>query len=99
LSFERARQPGLEVLRAGEGRAGRPPLVFIHGGFAGAWCWDVHFLDWFATRGWECHAPSLRGHGESEGREDIHRISITSASTITSTISPMSYRGSMGRRS
>jgi pimeloyl-ACP methyl ester carboxylesterase len=76
LSFERARQPGLEVLRAGKARAGRPPLVFIHGGFAGAWCWDVYFLEWFASRGWECHAPSLRGHGASEGKEDIHVFGI-----------------------
>ena len=76
MSFDRPRQPCLEVLRAGKGRAGRPPLVFIHGGFAGAWCWDVHFLGWFAARGWECHAPSLRGHGGSEGREDIHAFGI-----------------------
>lgn len=76
MSFERTRQPRLEVLRAGKGQAGRPPLVFVHGGFAGAWCWDVHILDWFARRGWECHAPSLRGHGASEGHEYIHSFGI-----------------------
>jgi len=76
LSFQRPPQPGLEVLRKGRGRKGRPPLLFIHGGFAGAWCWDVHFLDWFAVNGWECHAPSLRGHGGSEGHDDIHLFGI-----------------------
>lgn len=75
MSFERAAQPKLEVLRAGK-PTGRPPLLFIHGGFAGAWCWEIHFLNWFAARGWECHAISLRGHGQSEGHDDIHRFGI-----------------------
>lgn len=75
MSFERARQPELEVLSAGKA-AGRPPLIFIHGGFTGAWCWQAHFLDWFASRGWECHALSLRGHGRSDGHDDIHRFGI-----------------------
>src|SRR5512140_2657174 len=34
----------------------------------GAWCWDVHFLDYFAQRGFAAHAINLRGHGNSEGR-------------------------------
>lgn len=76
MSFERAPQPKLEMLSAGTPTKGRPPLLFIHGGFAGAWCWEIHFLDWFAARGWECHAISLRGHGQSEGHDDIHRFGI-----------------------
>ncbi|MEQ1753338.1 MAG: alpha/beta fold hydrolase [Micropepsaceae bacterium] len=50
---------------------GRPSLLFIHGGFHGAWCWDEYLLPWFAERGWETHALSLRGHGESDGRGKI----------------------------
>ncbi len=38
-----------------------PPLLFIHGAFAGAWCWDVNFLPWFSARGFECHALDLPG--------------------------------------
>jgi len=45
--------------------AGRPPLLFLHGAFCGAWIWVEHFLPWFAARGWDCWAPSLRGHGAS----------------------------------
>lgn len=75
MSCERAPQPTLEVLSVGKS-TGRPPLIFIHGGFAGAWCWESNFLDWFAGRGWECHALSLRGHGKSEGHDDIHRFGI-----------------------
>ncbi len=36
----------LEVLsRPGEGAAGKTPLLFMHGAYVGAWCWEVHFLD------------------------------------------------------
>ena len=44
------------------------PLLFIHGMMHGAWCWDVHFLDYFVQRGFAVHAVNLRGHGQSEGR-------------------------------
>ena len=47
------------------------PLLFIHGSLHGAWCWDVHFLDYFAQHGYVSHAVNLRGHGNSEGREKL----------------------------
>ena len=47
------------------------PLLFIHGMMHGAWCWDVHFLDYFALHGFAAHAVNLRGHGNSEGRERL----------------------------
>jgi pimeloyl-ACP methyl ester carboxylesterase len=28
-----------------------PPLLFVHGAWHGAWCWEEHFLDFFADRG------------------------------------------------
>lgn len=37
----------------------------------GAWCWAVHFLDYFAQNGFAAHAVNLRGHGDSEGRENL----------------------------
>jgi len=37
----------------------------------GAWCWDGHFLDYFAQHGYAAHAVNLRGHGNSEGREEL----------------------------
>lgn len=46
------------------------PLLFIHGAWHGAWCWE-NFLPYFAGHGYEAHALSLRGHGASEGREGI----------------------------
>jgi len=47
------------------------PLLFIHGSLHGAWCWDVHFLDYFAQHGFAAHAVNLRGHGNSQGREQL----------------------------
>lgn len=47
------------------------PLLFVHGMMHGAWCWDVHFLDFFAEHGFAAHAVDLRGHGRSDGRERL----------------------------
>ncbi len=48
-------------------RTRRPPLLFVHGGYADGWCWTPYFLPWFARAGWPAHALSLRGHGGSGG--------------------------------
>lgn len=53
-----------------------PPLLFIHGAFCGAWCWDEHFLPWFAQRGFDAYALSLSGHGESPGQEQLDSFSV-----------------------
>lgn len=41
------------------------PLLFIHGAYTAAWCWDEHFLPWFRDRGYASYAVSLSGHGGS----------------------------------
>ena len=52
------------------------PLLFIHGTLHRAWCWEVHFLDYFARHGFAAHAVNLRGHGNSEGRDKLRWTSI-----------------------
>ncbi len=47
-------------------RRTRTPQLFVHGAWHGAWCWDRGFLDFFAQRGWDSYALSLRNHGESD---------------------------------
>ena len=65
-----ASPPRLEVRsRLPSTPARKAPLLFVHGGYCDAWCWDVYFLPWFARRGHPAHALSLRGHGESDGRD------------------------------
>jgi pimeloyl-ACP methyl ester carboxylesterase len=54
----------------------RMPLLFVHGGYVGAWSWAEYFLPWFAARGFPVAALSLRGHGESGGRERLHSFSL-----------------------
>jgi pimeloyl-ACP methyl ester carboxylesterase len=41
-------------------------VLFVHGGWHGAWCWEEHFLRYFAERGFTAHALSFRNHGKSQ---------------------------------
>ena len=67
----------LEVIARESGGTSRyPPLLFIHGAGHGAWCWAEHFLDFFADRGFDANALSLRGHGRSGGRDRLRWTSI-----------------------
>jgi len=67
----------LEVLaRMPAGDAKGTPLLFVHGAFTGAWCWEEHFLPFFADAGYASYAVSLSGHGGSRGRERLDHISI-----------------------
>ena len=62
----------LEIIsRQPSGKAHPTPLLFVHGAWHGAWCWDVHFLDFFAQQGFAAHAVSFRGHGQSDGRKGL----------------------------
>jgi pimeloyl-ACP methyl ester carboxylesterase len=68
---------GLEVIsRVPAGTPRGAPLLFVHGAFAGGWCWDEFFLGYFAERGYAAHALSLRGHGGSEGHETRDTASL-----------------------
>lgn len=62
--------------RLAEKRNGLPPLVFVHGGYVNAACWDANFLPHFSDLGYNCHAINLSGHGESAGVEDLHRYGL-----------------------
>mgnify|MGYP006272600069 CR=1 FL=1 len=66
----RSRFPARATGRNGK-RRGKPPLLFVHGGYCDSWCWEPNFLPWFAEKGYEAHALSLRGHGSSGGRETL----------------------------
>jgi len=48
-----------------------PPLLFVHGAWHGAWCWEEHFLRYFGDRGWSVKAIDLRGHGSAPGRKRL----------------------------
>ncbi|MEZ5592147.1 MAG: alpha/beta fold hydrolase [Gammaproteobacteria bacterium] len=50
----------------------KPPLLFVHGSFISAWCWEINFMPFFARCGYPCYALSLRGHGGSHGHDRLH---------------------------
>jgi pimeloyl-ACP methyl ester carboxylesterase len=52
------------------------PLLFIHGAWHGAWCWDVYWMPYFAQQGYVCYALSLRGHGDSPSLKPMWRNGI-----------------------
>jgi pimeloyl-ACP methyl ester carboxylesterase len=67
----------LEVIDKGSCTPPHPvPLLFVHGGWHGAWCWDEHFLDFFADRGFRAAAVSVRGHGRSPLSQPRHSCSL-----------------------
>lgn len=69
---DRGASPKLEVISKLPSLArAAPPLLFVHGAWHGAWCWDEFFLDYFAANGFAAHAVSLRGHGGSDGRQKL----------------------------
>ena len=54
----------------------RPPLLFVHGAWHGAWCWQERWLPAAAAAGWHSVAVSLRGHGGSERPEHFGLASL-----------------------
>ncbi|MDT5350144.1 MAG: hypothetical protein QOH91_3431 [Mycobacterium sp.] len=67
----------LEQIDKGSATESHPvPLLFVHGGWHAAWCWDEHFLDFFADKGFRAVAVSLRGHGASTSSRPLNSCSI-----------------------
>lgn len=52
------------------------PLLFVHGAWHGAWCWEEFFAPYFANRGYGVTSMSYRGHGKSDGRQHMRRHSL-----------------------
>lgn len=42
-----------------------PRILFVHGLWHGAWCWQEHFFDYFSRCGYSVYALDFRGHGRS----------------------------------
>lgn len=54
----------------------RPPLMFIHGAYTHALCWQHNFIPLFNQRGYDCFALDLSGHGQSEGHEELDELGL-----------------------
>lgn len=67
----------LEVIEKGCVSESHPvPLLFVHGAWHAAWCWDEHFLSFFADKGYRALAPSFRGHGNSPSDKPLRTCSV-----------------------
>lgn len=67
----------LEVIDKGSCSESHPaPLLFIHGAWHAAWCWDEHFLGFFEDKGYRALAASLRGHGASPASKRMQFCSV-----------------------
>jgi pimeloyl-ACP methyl ester carboxylesterase len=64
-------QPRLQMLGMSAREPSRPPILMVHGAYTHAASWMRTFMPWFAARGHDVHALSLRGHGGSDGRQMI----------------------------
>jgi pimeloyl-ACP methyl ester carboxylesterase len=67
----------LEVIDKGTTSQAHPaPLLFVHGAWHGAWCWNEHFLGFFADNGFRAVAVDLRGHGDSPTDKPLRDCSV-----------------------
>lgn len=63
-----------EVIDKGASSAVHPvPILFVHGGAHAAWCWDDHFLDYFAENGFRALAVSRGAFDRRAGCPEIPR--------------------------
>jgi pimeloyl-ACP methyl ester carboxylesterase len=68
----------LELLTRGPATpACRTPVLFVHGAWHGAWCWDEHFLPYFAAQGFTVYALSFRNHGQSDRAGSLRWLRAT----------------------
>lgn len=77
------------ISRAPKKPVSATPLLFVHGAFTAAWCWEDHFLPFFAEAGYAVHALSLSGHGASPGRERLDVFSIDDYVRDVATVAAM----------
>jgi pimeloyl-ACP methyl ester carboxylesterase len=67
----------LEVIEKGCVSEAHPvPLLFVHGAWHAAWCWDENFLSFFADLNYRAVALSFRGHGESSINKRLWACSV-----------------------
>ncbi len=68
----------LEVIEKGSVSDAHPvPLLFVHGAWHAAWCWDENFLSFFADKGYRAAALSFRGHGNSPSAKPLRSLSVS----------------------
>lgn len=55
----------------------KDPILFVHGAWHGAWCWEKYFFKIFQDSGFKCYAFDLPKHDKSGKIKGINSLSIT----------------------
>ncbi len=66
----------LEILHQSTTNSKNQSILFVHGMWHGAWCWETYFMPYFADLGYDVYALSLRNHASSEKKGGIWKIRI-----------------------
>ena len=56
---------------------GKQPILFIHGMWHGAWCWESNFLSYFEELGYKGYALSFSNHANSARRKAFNLLRIS----------------------
>lgn len=54
----------------------KTPILFVHGAWHGAWCWEKYFFKLFEDSGYECYAFDLPKHDKPGKIKGINSLSI-----------------------
>ncbi len=66
----------LEITRNHQEITQEHPILFVHGMWHAAWCWAPNFMPYFAQKGYDTYAISLRNHGKSQHLKPTWRVRI-----------------------
>ncbi len=82
------------IVRKPAGDRKPTPVLFLHGAWHGAWCYDL-WLDDFAAHGYESHAISLPAHGGSGRKRPLHLYGlgdyVAALATIVAQVRPTPF--------
>ena len=53
------------------------PILFVHGAWHGAWCWEVYFMDYFVSKGYATYALDLSNHGKNKQSKSLNLTSFS----------------------
>lgn len=54
----------------------KPAILFVHGAWHAAWCWEEYYIPYFAKQGHAAYALDLRGHGQSPNSKSLRFTSL-----------------------
>jgi len=59
-----------------EVKKGKGEIVFVHGAWHGAWCWDKYFVKLFSDKGYTCITFDLPKHDKSGKIKGINKLTL-----------------------